>query len=99
MTWHLEPVQLVARGFETGKSFDGGDDYSAVISINLMGPGLAWAFAANSRDGVDLKLRDFKALAQQLHREYGITQLMARRGGKVVTYDLTRYAGNKEGSQ
>lgn len=88
--WHAEPTELTLRRLVQLGDYERRAPYSAVATVNLLGDGRAFVHAFLSRDGSPLSIVDMRDLARKLREEYGVTEILAERGGRQRSWRTVR---------
>ena len=92
MHWHLQPIDLHARGFpddagpDGQKCFDEGVSYTAIATVQLLGKGRA-NIIGHLRNGDRIGRREYRKLLLKLRAEYGIQTVTWVHEGEDGSHD------------
>jgi hypothetical protein len=85
MLWVSSPHQIILRGYASEKDAQERGPFNAVGSLDLLAPGTAFVHATLCPGG-QLTQADWRSLAEHIARTHKVRNLMAERGGEMVTF-------------
>lgn len=88
--WHAEVSELILREVVSVDDPENHVPFGAVCTVNLLSHGRAFIRAALRRDGRPLSMADWRALAIKLREDYGVQEIQADRGGRLVSWPTSR---------
>lgn len=90
--WHAQPTGLSLRLYDADDAqaaFDNKEPYLAVAQVVLLGQGKAFIHSGMSRDGKPLSASRWLEIGTLLKNEWGITEVLVERHGKLVSLPTT----------
>ncbi len=89
MHWALYPHTYTLYGYPEPGGLEARKPYLATGQVEIIGQRMAFIHAT-LRNGAPLVARDWRDVARLLATETKCTQLMAERGGEIVTWPIAR---------
>ena len=92
MHWHLQPIDLHARGYPEDSGVDGQDcfnravSYTAIATVQLLGKGRA-NIIGHLRTGDRIGQREYRKLLLKLRAEYGVQTVTWVHEGEDGSHD------------